>query len=199
MRHKLCRSFHPWCPGVKTRCLFSFVTHILDPPRWQKLCVFTFYHQSFWYCWLSPLQPAKFGGTVAIAHTCHVSIRGYMVFPTLKWKSSQGDCPGRQWSSWWLLWSSLGTLKLVVNVSSDDQGSCPGDLSVSANAHQCKYYEFYTNASNQIYRKSEINRQASTRKIICSMKNRINIVSAFQHQLPCLDFPAASRPHTLSW
>ena len=21
MRHKLCRSFHPWCPGVKTRCL----------------------------------------------------------------------------------------------------------------------------------------------------------------------------------
>ena len=24
MRHKLCRSFHPWCPGVKTRCLFCF-------------------------------------------------------------------------------------------------------------------------------------------------------------------------------
>ena len=23
MRHKLCRSFHPWCLGVKTRCLFS--------------------------------------------------------------------------------------------------------------------------------------------------------------------------------
>ena len=22
MRHKLCRSFHPWCPGVKNRCLF---------------------------------------------------------------------------------------------------------------------------------------------------------------------------------
>ena len=21
MPHKLCRSFHPWCPGVKTRCL----------------------------------------------------------------------------------------------------------------------------------------------------------------------------------
>ena len=21
MRHKLCRSFHPWCPGVKNRCL----------------------------------------------------------------------------------------------------------------------------------------------------------------------------------
>ena len=31
MRHKLCRSFHPWCPGVKTRCLLSHwgrVTHI---------------------------------------------------------------------------------------------------------------------------------------------------------------------------
>ena len=25
MRHKLCRSFHPWCPGVKTRCLFTLV------------------------------------------------------------------------------------------------------------------------------------------------------------------------------
>ena len=22
MRHKLCRSFHPWCPGVKNRCLY---------------------------------------------------------------------------------------------------------------------------------------------------------------------------------
>ena len=22
MRHKLCRSFHPWCTGVKTRCFF---------------------------------------------------------------------------------------------------------------------------------------------------------------------------------
>ena len=25
MRHKLCRSFHPWCPGVKNRCLLPFV------------------------------------------------------------------------------------------------------------------------------------------------------------------------------
>ena len=24
MRHKLCRSFHPWCPGVKNRCLSAF-------------------------------------------------------------------------------------------------------------------------------------------------------------------------------
>ena len=23
MRHKLCRSFHPWCPGVKNRCLLA--------------------------------------------------------------------------------------------------------------------------------------------------------------------------------
>ena len=28
MRHKLCRSFPPWCPGVKTRCLFVFVTRL---------------------------------------------------------------------------------------------------------------------------------------------------------------------------
>ena len=26
MRHKLCRSFHPWCPGVKNRCLCHNVT-----------------------------------------------------------------------------------------------------------------------------------------------------------------------------
>ena len=25
MRHKLCRSFHPWCPGVKNRCLYMYV------------------------------------------------------------------------------------------------------------------------------------------------------------------------------
>ena len=25
MRHKLCRSFHPWCPGVKNRCLCPIV------------------------------------------------------------------------------------------------------------------------------------------------------------------------------
>ena len=27
MPHKLCRSFHLWCPGVKTRCLFNAVMH----------------------------------------------------------------------------------------------------------------------------------------------------------------------------
>ena len=25
MRHKLCRSFYPWCPGVKNRCLYQTV------------------------------------------------------------------------------------------------------------------------------------------------------------------------------
>ena len=25
MRHKLCRSFHPWCPGIKNRCLLHTV------------------------------------------------------------------------------------------------------------------------------------------------------------------------------
>ena len=28
MRHKLCRSFHPWCPGVKNRCLSPFDSNI---------------------------------------------------------------------------------------------------------------------------------------------------------------------------
>ena len=25
MQHNLCRSFHPWCPGVKNRCLLDYV------------------------------------------------------------------------------------------------------------------------------------------------------------------------------
>ena len=28
MRHNLCRSFHPWCPGVKNRCLCPYGTVI---------------------------------------------------------------------------------------------------------------------------------------------------------------------------
>ena len=29
MRHKLCRSFHPWCPGVKNRCLWLLLSLLL--------------------------------------------------------------------------------------------------------------------------------------------------------------------------
>ena len=29
MRHKLCRSFHPWCPGVKNRCLLCNCDHFM--------------------------------------------------------------------------------------------------------------------------------------------------------------------------
>ena len=28
MRHNLCRSFHPWCPGVKNRCLWNYVIYV---------------------------------------------------------------------------------------------------------------------------------------------------------------------------
>ena len=30
MRHKLCRSFHPWCPGVKNRCLYCICYDLID-------------------------------------------------------------------------------------------------------------------------------------------------------------------------
>ena len=33
MRHKLCRSFPPWCPGVKNRCLCYFVTKPMHSPK----------------------------------------------------------------------------------------------------------------------------------------------------------------------
>ena len=32
MRHKLCRSFHPWCPGVKNRCLYFHFIDAFPPP-----------------------------------------------------------------------------------------------------------------------------------------------------------------------
>ena len=30
MRHNLCRSFHPWCPGVKNRCLSLLLLFLLQ-------------------------------------------------------------------------------------------------------------------------------------------------------------------------
>ena len=36
MRHKLCRSFHPWCPGVKTRCLYYVGAQI--SLAWSSWC-----------------------------------------------------------------------------------------------------------------------------------------------------------------
>ena len=35
MRHKLCRSFHPWCPGVKNRCLWLLVVGVTFPLVFQ--------------------------------------------------------------------------------------------------------------------------------------------------------------------
>ena len=36
MRHNLCRSFHPWCPGVKNRCLSGHVMLTLSADRWRS-------------------------------------------------------------------------------------------------------------------------------------------------------------------
>ena len=57
MRHKLCRSFHPWCPGVKNRCLYIYLR-----PR------FSIFNSTKWawcdpngtfvnICWQSSLLP----------------------------------------------------------------------------------------------------------------------------------------------
>ena len=40
MRHNLCRSFHPWCPGVKNRCLSELVLTyypLAYKPGWRFL------------------------------------------------------------------------------------------------------------------------------------------------------------------
>ena len=52
MRHKLCRSFHPWCPGVKTRCLSIVVwefpfrkQHCAMPVLlFRRLCLYVHVH-----------------------------------------------------------------------------------------------------------------------------------------------------------
>ena len=45
MRHKLCRSFHPWCPGVKTRCLSVLWLDCLS--RSGVVCILLRMHNDF--------------------------------------------------------------------------------------------------------------------------------------------------------
>ena len=45
MRHKLCRSFHPWCPGVKTRCLCCKCGEY-----WWVLWA-SYYYYYYYYCY----------------------------------------------------------------------------------------------------------------------------------------------------
>ena len=55
-------------------------------------------------------------------------------------------------SSGWLPWSSLETLKLVFNVSSDEQGSHPDDISVSViymMIYQIQQHSFIALTSNR--------------------------------------------------
>ena len=62
MRHNLCRSFHPWCPGVKNRCLSYMISILLTydtngliqiklfTSSWHKMAVLqTTYSNAF--CW----------------------------------------------------------------------------------------------------------------------------------------------------
>ena len=50
MRHKLCRSFHPWCPGVKNRCLYNMwgCVYSVYPPTpcddWENIYTLSYYH-----------------------------------------------------------------------------------------------------------------------------------------------------------
>ena len=38
MRHNLCRSFHPWCPGVKNRCLSDVCGDHRRPQTLAEIC-----------------------------------------------------------------------------------------------------------------------------------------------------------------
>ena len=51
MWHKPCRTFHPWCPCIKTRCLFPFWTHqpTLSTERNDSYLIFAHFFTSMIY------------------------------------------------------------------------------------------------------------------------------------------------------
>ena len=59
MPHKLCRSFHPWCPGVKTRCLSLLCSGFKSRSMWWlPLCWFLLAPRWFSFpCFWSPCCP----------------------------------------------------------------------------------------------------------------------------------------------
>ena len=64
MRHKLCRSFPPWCPGVKTRCLsFMWLTlHATGVLETLLTCAprRSIVLQFFWHVDSRPISPIFF-------------------------------------------------------------------------------------------------------------------------------------------
>ena len=68
MRHKLCRSFHPWCPGVKTRCLYVL---------WQSSRPASFLPAglTLWPSWLATLS----GLSVQVRIPVGLSVLGHYI------------------------------------------------------------------------------------------------------------------------
>ena len=47
MWHKPCRTFHPWCPCIKTRCLYDTRSHIVTENKWVDVSG-SHTHQPWW-------------------------------------------------------------------------------------------------------------------------------------------------------
>ena len=52
-------------------CKFPLSQRVFEPIPGGQICVFTFYHLSYWYCWLSPLCKLNFGKSYcSLTHVC---------------------------------------------------------------------------------------------------------------------------------
>ena len=82
-----------------------------------------------WWCQITIYKKTKYTKIVCIFDLWGIlwSAAVYSFAPILSTRRTQTER-----SSGWLLWSSLGTLKLAFNVSSDDQDSHLDDFSISA-------------------------------------------------------------------
>ena len=74
MWHKLCRTFHPWCPCIKTRCLYPDISHqctyclshnIYMYPRFCFVVFCCGYTISFW--WIHAINSSMFVSVIPLA------------------------------------------------------------------------------------------------------------------------------------
>ena len=81
MRHKLCRSFHPWCPGVKNRCLFLIIR---EPGYWYQQPLSDYKKCQIAVCssvaygthWDPQWQPDTTGVVITPLQQIHIDNRG---------------------------------------------------------------------------------------------------------------------------
>ena len=97
MWHKPCRTFHPWCPCIKTRCLVSlFITigNIMNP--WQSLT------NLFWSATIC----------LNLSHSCTLKVM--QVCLSFNRSICGACCPGKSW----IIAGSAGSIIGARDISS---------------------------------------------------------------------------------